>query len=83
MEKNEELRVLKRRVASLEIAHGRFNQVMAGFAQVLDLASKAKEECGECGNDSSAMKTCAVEECPCGLPATIEEQEDDVSDTDD
>ena len=75
-------KLLLRRVATLEVAVARLQQAMGGMMNVMAAASEAGVECDECGNDFTAMKTCAVENCPCGVPFELEEKED-VSDTDD
>lgn len=69
----EEMRALTRRVTGIEVATTRLQAAMAGFGQVLQQAASGAVNCGKCENDITGMATCAVEDCPCGFPATIEE----------
>jgi len=70
---NEEMRALTRRVTGIEVATTRLQAAMAGFSQVLQQANAGAVNCAKCENDISSMKTCAVEECPCGFSDKIEE----------
>ena len=70
---NEEIRVLTRKLNQLEVGMVRVQSALAGFAQVLQQTSQGRVDCAQCSNDITSMTTCAVEDCPCGFPATLEE----------
>ena len=70
---NEEMRALTRRVTGLEVAVARLQGALGGFSQVLQQTASGRVDCAKCENDITGMTTCAVEECPCGFPDTIEE----------
>lgn len=78
---NEETRVLTRKINQLEVGMVRVQAALSGFAQVLQQTAGGAVNCAVCENDITSMKTCAVDDCPCGFPAAIE-GEDDVSSDD-
>ena len=74
---NEEIRILTRKINQLEVGMVRVQSALAGFAQVLQQTAGGRVDCAQCSNDITSMTTCAVEECPCGFPATLPEPESD------
>ncbi len=72
-----ELRKLTRRVAALEGAVAKLQRAVGGMAEVVNQARQVPIECVKCGNDYTTMKTCPVEDCPCGMPVWLEENTDD------
>lgn len=69
----EEMRALTHRVTGLEVAVARMQGALGGISQVLQQTAAGPVTCAKCENDITGMSTCAIEDCPCGFPATIEE----------
>ena len=74
---NEEIRIMTRKLNQLEVGMVRVQSALAGFAQVLQHFSGGRVDCAQCSKDITSMTTCAVEECPCGFPATLPEPASD------
>jgi len=70
---------LLRRLTNIEVQLARVMHTLTAFNVGMQQASTLGASCATCNNDPTQMKTCAVEYCPCGIPAELppEEVEDD------
>jgi len=64
----EENRELIHRVSMLEIQVGRLQQAMGGMGAIIFEAENRPAACALCSLDPQTIETCAIEECPCGVP---------------
>ena len=72
---DEQTRLITRKLNQLEVGMVRIQGALAGFAQVLQQTAAGRVDCAQCKNDITSMKTCAVEDCVCGFPATLPEED--------
>jgi len=62
---------LLRRLTNIEVQLARVMHTLSAFGAGLQQASTLGATCATCENDPTKMRTCAVEDCPCGIPAEL------------
>ncbi len=62
---------LLRRLTNIEVQLVRVMHTLSAFGAGLQQASTLGASCAKCGNDPTQLKTCAIDDCPCGIPVEL------------